>query len=58
MSAAKPKAWIGAEGVIYHSKVPHKIAPTPPPTKPSTVLEGLIAGAIEVFPNSLPKTYC
>src|SRR5690606_4010239 len=48
----------GANGVIHHSAVPMPTAADPPPTRPSTVLDGLTTGASLRRPSSLPNTYC
>ena len=58
MIAAMPADCNGENGVIHHIAAPISVAPAAPPTKPSTVFEGLTTGAILVFPNSLPNTYC
>ena len=50
-------AFNGENGVMRKSAAPIRMAVSPPPTSPSTVLEGLTAGDSLVRPKSLPKTY-
>ena len=57
IAKAKPAAWSGVNGVAHHRPAPMAVAVATPPTKPSTVLLGLTAGAILWRPRSLPQTY-
>src|SRR6185437_10757084 len=45
-------------GVIHHRQAPIAVAERPPPSRPSTVLDGLTRGASLCRPNNLPNTYC
>jgi len=58
IASAIAAASTGEKGVIHHSAAPIAVADSPPPTSPSQVLAGLIAGATLRRPKSLPKTYC
>ncbi|MNP77654.1 hypothetical protein D3C76_1751230 [compost metagenome] len=46
------------KGVIQYMQPPISVADSPPPTRPSTVFDGLTSGATLRLPKSLPKTYC
>src|SRR5260370_18843647 len=46
------------KGVIHHMAPPTAVVVNPPPTRPSTVFDGLTCGASLVLPKSLPNTYC
>ena len=45
-------------GVIQNMQPPISVADKPPPTRPSTVFDGLTSGATLCLPKSFPKTYC